>query len=117
MRMSAASTAAEDGGEVGATAKWARRRRSGVRDRFGGEVMVGGKPFLVKSKVTVARYRKRAIAKLAIAHFRERATATSSSFFPFSFFFFTFYNFPFFFFYFFHFHLLFYSFFILFSFR
>ena len=54
-----------------------------ARDRFGGEVVAGGKLFLVKSIITVARYRKRAIAKLAIACFRERATATSSSFFPF----------------------------------
>ena len=56
-----------------------------ARDRFGGEVMAGGKPFLVKSKIMVARYRKCVIAKLAIARFSERATATSSSFFPFSF--------------------------------
>ena len=83
VRMSATSTPAGDDDEVGATAKWGRRRRSGARDRFGGEVVAGGKPFLVKSKVTVARYRKRAISKLAIARFRERASATSSSFFPF----------------------------------
>ena len=68
--MSAASTPAGYGGEVGVTAKWGRRRRSGARDRFGGEVVAGGKPFLVKSKITVAR-------------FSERATSTSSSFFPF----------------------------------
>ena len=71
---------------MGATAKWGRRLQSGARDRFGGEVVAGGKPFLVKSKVTVVRYRKRAIAKLAIARFSKHATAMPSSLFsPFSF--------------------------------
>ena len=85
---------------------------------FGGEVVAGGNHFWVKSKITVARYRKRAIAKLAIARFLKVATASPFSFFPFLLlFFFTFYFFPFSFFYFFHFNFLFYLFLILFYFR
>ena len=66
-------------------AKWGRRRSGGdggeARDRFGGEVVARGKPFLLKSKVTVVRYKKHAIAKLAIARFTKRATAKHVSFF------------------------------------
>ena len=46
----------ESDGEVGETAaKWG--------EGFGGEVVAGRNHFWVKSKITVARYRKRAIAK------------------------------------------------------
>ena len=68
-------------------AKWGdgesgRRRRGGSRDLGEKWWPGGGKP-LVKSNIVVARYYKRAIAKLAIASFTKRATAIPSSFFPF----------------------------------
>ena len=71
VRMSAASTPAGDGGEVG------RLRIGETAEKWGkgfvGEVVVGGNRFWVKSNLAVARLAKRAIAKIAIAVFTKRA--------------------------------------------
>ena len=60
-------------------AKWGdgesgRRQRGGSGD-LGEKWWPGGNGFLVKSNLAVARFAKRAIAKVAIALFAKRATA------------------------------------------
>ena len=51
-----------------------RRRRGGSRD-LGEKWWPGGNSFLVKSNLAVARFAKRAIAKIAIAVSAKRAAA------------------------------------------
>ena len=67
-----ASTPVGDGGEVGRL----RIGETAARARELGEKWwLGGNGFLVKSNLAVARFAKRAIAKIAIAVFAKRAAA------------------------------------------